>query len=225
MLASPANGVGTHRPSHSEEGAATGFMRVLVLVLLWSTVLAGEASASSFVTLAPPADAATPSFAVLETPSIKTIGLPKAPLSASGTALSYPYPAEPLPHVAHGAPPGEVALSPSVVAMGEPAISFDKVAAISDKTRTRQSLSLPMVIRGGVVGDAFSRAEPPAPQTLPTDADAGGSGGSGSTQTEASAGGGSKPPEPKSPPEQPAPPPPAAAPPPAATTPPTRAPE
>ncbi len=219
-----------------EEGAATGFMRVLVLVLLWSTVLAGEALASSFVMLAPPADAATPSFVVLGTPSIKTIEPSRTPLSVSGMPLSYPYPTEPPPHVAHGPSPGAVVLSPSVIAMGEPAISFDKVAAISNRTRTKQSLSLPMVIRGGVVGDAFSRAETPAPQALPSDAAAGGSGasgsggtggsgGSGATRTEASAGGGSKPPEPKAPQEQPAPTPPAAPPPPAVASPPTRAPE
>lgn len=202
-------------------------MRVLVLVLLWSTVLAGEALASSFVMLAPPADAATPSFIVLGTPSIKTIEPSRAPLSASGTPLSYPYPVEP-PLAAHGPSPSAVALSPSVIAMGEPAISFDKVAAISNRTRTKQSLSLPMVIRGGVVGDAFSRAETPSPQTLPSDAAAGasgGSGGSGATQTEASAGGGSKPPEPNAPQEQPVPTPPAAPPPPAVASPPTRAPE
>jgi hypothetical protein len=50
-------------------------------------------------------------------------------------------------------------LSPSVIAMGEPAVVDEKVAAIDDKPH---HVSLPMVIRGGMIGDAFSPAAPAA---------------------------------------------------------------
>jgi hypothetical protein len=64
-----------------------------------------------------------------------------------------------------------VTLSPSVIAMGEPAVVDEKVAAIDDKPH---HLSSPMVIRGGVIGDAFSPEAPSAPAggSQPSDAEA-----------------------------------------------------
>ena len=49
-----------------------------------------------------------------------------------------------------------MASSPSIIAMGEPAVANENVAAIDGETKKRGPSSMPMVIRGGVVGDAFS---------------------------------------------------------------------
>ena len=55
------------------------------------------------------------------------------------------------------AEPGHVdIISPSIIAMGEPAVANENVAAIDGETKKSGPSTMPMVIRGGVVGDAFS---------------------------------------------------------------------
>ncbi|MBZ9668112.1 hypothetical protein [Mesorhizobium sp. ES1-3] len=62
----------------------------------------------------------------------------------------------------------------SVVALGEPDVTYEKVAAIPDKAEARQGFpQSPMIIRGGIVGGAFStpvQAKAPAAATAPATA-------------------------------------------------------
>jgi hypothetical protein len=62
-----------------------------------------------------------------------------------------------------------ITVSPSVIAMGEPAVVDEKVAAIDDKPH---NVPPPMVIRGGMIGDAFSPATAAPPASQPSDAEA-----------------------------------------------------
>ncbi|WP_425339440.1 hypothetical protein [Mesorhizobium australicum] len=59
----------------------------------------------------------------------------------------------------------------SVVVLGEPDVTYEKVAAIPGKAEARHSFAQsPMIIRGGVVGGAFStpmQAKAPAAATAP----------------------------------------------------------
>ncbi|TPL80069.1 hypothetical protein FJ941_18780 [Mesorhizobium sp. B2-3-13] len=64
----------------------------------------------------------------------------------------------------------------SAVALGEPDVTDEKVAAIPDKAEARHAFpQSPMIIRGGVVGGAFStpvQAKTPAAATAPATATA-----------------------------------------------------
>ncbi|WP_292217503.1 hypothetical protein, partial [Mesorhizobium sp.] len=76
--------------------------------------------------------------------------------------------------------PMKLGSTPSVVALGEPALDVtdEKVAAIPDKSTHHGSMQSPMIIRGGVVGGAFATpaaapakattATAPATETTPT---------------------------------------------------------
>jgi len=70
-----------------------------------------------------------------------------------------PQAAQPLP-AAHPLPgEGFVALSPSVIAVAEPAVEPGKVSAIASEAKHRRNPHLPpMVIRGGIFGDPFARS-------------------------------------------------------------------
>jgi hypothetical protein len=57
-------------------------------------------------------------------------------------------------------------ITPSVIAMGEPDVAPEKVAAIESESRKPRHETMPIVIRGGVVGDAFSPAASGAPVTV-----------------------------------------------------------
>jgi len=107
-----------------------------------------------------------------------------------------------------------VTVSASIIAMGEPAVATEKVAAIGgEKQRPLHETPLPLVIRGGVIGDAFTpaTAATPAPETVEQPQ-------SGQEASEAGGGGGSQPAPRKNTPEQPAAPPPPPPPSPQATT-------
>ena len=55
------------------------------------------------------------------------------------------------------AEPGQIdIISPSIIALGEPAVTNENVAAIDGETKKTGPSTTPMVIRGGMVGDAFS---------------------------------------------------------------------
>lgn len=64
----------------------------------------------------------------------------------------------------------------SVVALGEPDVTYEKVAAIPDKAEAdHASPQNPMIIRGGIVGGAFStpaQAKAPTATTAPATATA-----------------------------------------------------
>ncbi|WP_189522190.1 MULTISPECIES: hypothetical protein [unclassified Mesorhizobium] len=64
----------------------------------------------------------------------------------------------------------------SVVALGEPDVTYEKVAAIPDKAEARHPFpQSPTIIRGGVVGGAFQtpvQAKAPAAATAPATATA-----------------------------------------------------
>ena len=115
------------------------------LVFLVGALWGGEVGASSFVT--------PPQVQGDDSPSVIVLGQP-APQSAD-------------PDVVAGAvdKPGSssskgdfVILSPSVISMGEPAVADENVAAIATKGSQTRHDPLPLVIRGGVIGDAFSSA-------------------------------------------------------------------
>lgn len=75
--------------------------------------------------------------------------------------LSYPLPWDQSRSSGHA---GAIrVISPSIIAMGEPPVTFEQVAAIEPpKTAKphRGPSSLPMVIRGGIIGDAFISSAP-----------------------------------------------------------------
>jgi hypothetical protein len=117
--------------------------------------MSGGAQASSFVVLEPLKDAVGPSMIVLGAPASMAERTPPEPDTAEPrVALSYPAP---------GGAPGPEAMrrvSPSIIALGQPIpeVSYEKLAAIEPPAPTpkkRPDFS-PMVIRGGIVGDAFS---------------------------------------------------------------------
>ena len=132
--------------------AALGF---LVVGALW----AGGASASSFVVL--------PAMEARVGPSMIVLGSPDSP---STVAASMPDDTG-KPDQALEVPPGEsVRLSPSIIALGEPDVGLDKVAAIAPEAKTSGHAAAPIVIRGGVVGDAFAPAAASEPVTVTPEA-------------------------------------------------------
>lgn len=138
-------------------------MRTLFGLLLVAAVLAGEAHASSFVTLEPLSTARkAPSIIELGTAnSVEVLGAERADGERSN-----PVPGRSAPIVQSAS---IVRISPSIVAMGEPAIAMEKVAAIGDPKKRHGPEPLPVVIRGGVLGDAFTRAAPPTSMPLPSE--------------------------------------------------------
>lgn len=74
----------------------------------------------------------------------------------------------PLPDVSTYQVPVPRVLSPSIIAFGEvqPPISYEKFASIGpaqEKKASRRPEQMPMVIRGGLIGDAFARPAGAAP--------------------------------------------------------------
>lgn len=65
------------------------------------------------------------------------------------------------PSIVSFSDPAPGRIMPSVIAMGEPApaVTYEKVAAIPNK-KLHGPRFKPLVIRGGIVGDAFAPAEP-----------------------------------------------------------------
>ena len=163
---------------------------------------AGAADASSFVELKPLAGSVSPSVLVLGAPAVpaqsddpnvaigkvdpaprhrqdpadsriitvspSVIALGEPDISAQQVAVGE---VDRAPHRRLDPADSEIiTVSPSVIAMGEPAVVDEKVAAIDDNPH---SAAPPMVIRGGIVGDAFSPAAiAPAAASQPSDAEA-----------------------------------------------------
>ena len=137
-------------------------MRILFGFLLAAAATAGEAHASSFVTLEPLETSLGPSMIVLGEPSPSVMQIPAPAADPVATAaLSYPYPGDKVGNqVAAAASSSFVTLSRSMIALGEPSVTFEKVAAIAPQEPSPRPRSLPLVIRGGVLGDAFVRSAP-----------------------------------------------------------------
>lgn len=112
-------------------------MRFWVAVLLWGAAATGGAPASSITVLEPMKNPIGP--------SIVALGAPASSVSAERTGLP-------------------AAAGSSIVALGAavPAVSYEMSAAIAPEPVPPRSdpATSPMVIRGGLAGDAFVRAEP-----------------------------------------------------------------
>jgi hypothetical protein len=161
-------------------------MRIITAGLLSLAAMTGSAAASSFVTFGETAPTSTPSIVMLGAPDPIQVAATEAAapdtaarLDPSQQALLEMIPGswQQGPVVATAADVQPRAISPSVIALGEPSpetipgVAYEKVAAISTKAKTRSNFS-PMVIRGGVVGDAFVPSQAPAADTPQASAEA-----------------------------------------------------
>lgn len=141
-------------------------MSLFLPTVLLGMLAAGAANASSFAALTPAGTRISPSIIFMGAP---------APGSAGPATLAAAIPFAP-PDIL-GQPPvlGEARkpdtgssvtrISPSVIALGllQPEVDLSRFAAIEDKPRRMRNPHLPpMVIRGGLSGDAFARAAPAA---------------------------------------------------------------
>jgi hypothetical protein len=117
--------------------------------VLFMLVAGGAAQASSFAVLPARTDVASPSILVLG-----------APQSSFATASIESVPA---------------ASSPSIIALGEPAVTYENVAAIPPEPEATafNAAQLPMVIRGGITGEAFPDAAPVAAVPEPVESSPG----------------------------------------------------
>ena len=112
-------------------------MRILAPGLVAGMIAAGGAQASSIVAIESLDGKASPSV----------ISPEALPLGASGSVTATPFHPD---------------ATPSIVALGEPAVADENVAAIPAASKPRPE---PMVIRGGNIGEAFATPAPVAPQT------------------------------------------------------------
>lgn len=161
-------------------------LSVSILVLM-----AGAASAASLVTLGPRTTKAA-DFTVIAPPNAAQPAADVDNFDGSApdgvdplVTLSYPD-NEPEPTVIeHDAivPENETEvrqLSPSVVMFGKPAPVEKKQEAAAHANAPHKAFALPVMIRGGIAGDAFARpASPEAPQPASTPEAATGPGGGG----------------------------------------------
>ncbi|CAH2395046.1 hypothetical protein [Mesorhizobium ventifaucium] len=98
------------------------------------------------------------------------LGLTLAAGTAQASSFVVPGAPSSTPSVVRlGAPePVKVAWSsstPSIVALGEPVpdVTYEKVSAIPTQTKPKHDvMQSPMIIRGGIVGDAFTKPAPSA---------------------------------------------------------------
>ncbi|HTV69081.1 MAG TPA: hypothetical protein VMF90_11150 [Rhizobiaceae bacterium] len=126
-------------------------MRIAYGFVAAAVFAAGEAQASSFLVL--------PAVDTKLTQSM--VAIPALPAGVETADIVYPSETE----IASGT-------DSSLIALGEPPVTDEKVAAIEEKRSG--PASTPMVIRGGVVGDTFAPAEAAAPlePTAPAEATA-----------------------------------------------------
>jgi hypothetical protein len=134
-------------------------MRAAWAFLLFGAWWTGEAGASSFLVLPPLEGKTSPSIITLEPQSFADVTMLPAPgQTPPDTTVGQ---VDQPPRKPDPADSDIVTLTPSVIAMGEPDVAQEKVAAIGEeKPKTEEPRAkadaLPMVIRGGIVGDAFS---------------------------------------------------------------------
>lgn len=121
-----------------------GSMRVAVAFFMAGMIWSAGAEASSIITLAATDKKLSPSMIALGEP-------------AAGDAAK----ADPDVVAEDGGNKDQIRLSPSMIALGEPEVTSEKVAAIDTGKHGKRRISAPMVIRGGIVGDAFSPVATP----------------------------------------------------------------
>jgi hypothetical protein len=132
-------------------------MRVFTAVLFLGTAISSGAQASSFDV--------PESMTEAIGPSMMAIGDVLPP--ASGAQSSFATVQTPIEAAAQALGSDAPALAPSIIAIGEPALDVEKVAAIPADAETKPSPRLafsPMVIRGGLAGDAFATPAVPDDQ-------------------------------------------------------------
>lgn len=155
---------------------------------LMLAVATGGAQASSFVTPAPMSEALSPSMILLGPPPaaaeapvsdpLPQLAFPLGSLPPSGLAASWGDGMLPALAFALGSldsPPAEagprlafplgslwagpvVQLSPSVIAIGAPAVTSETVASVQPRPKSKRPQAAPTVVRGGEVGGAFPGA-------------------------------------------------------------------
>jgi hypothetical protein len=125
---------------------------------------ASAANASSFVEVSEPHSGATPSILMLG-PTAVPVDVVTLPALATdpNVAIGEVDPAP--PHNVDPADSSIVTLSRSVIAFGEPDVVDEKVGAIGEQPWHRDPM--PMVIRGGILGDAYVSPPPPATAETP----------------------------------------------------------
>lgn len=135
-------------------------MRPFLPTVLLGMLASGAASASSFAALDPAGTRISPSIIFL--------GTPAAP-APDATIVAQQVPFAPPPALAGAPKPGAgssvTPVSPSMIALGllQPDIDLSRFSAVTDKPRRMRDPHLPpMVIRGGLSGDAFTRGAAPA---------------------------------------------------------------
>jgi hypothetical protein len=140
-------------------------MRLFCVALLLGATAATGASASSFVAIGAPASKG--SFVYLGAPA----SIPE-PVAADAPSVDPPLP--PLKYPMQAPPalataPAPMQVSPSIVAMGEPAVEDFQVAAIAEKKPAAHRPDFaPMVIRGGISGEMFARESSPSAMPAPS---------------------------------------------------------
>lgn len=152
-------------------------MKILPAALFMATTAAAPAAASSFVMLERAATQPSPSIILFVEPGApQAAARPAAPELLGGPRLVYPAAAPSFaaarPEIPAAAEPF-TRVSPSVIAMGEPAVEATIVASITPDRPMRDPHLPPMVIRGGLAGDAFVRGSGLAAQAVaPSEASA-----------------------------------------------------
>ena len=132
-------------------------MRVFTAVLFLGTVMGSGAQASSFDVPEAMTEAIGPSMTVTD-----DVQSPISGAQSSFATVQAPTEAAP-PALGSDAQ----AIAPSIIAVGEPALDVEKVAAIPAEAEKKSPPRLafsPMVIRGGLAGDAFATPAVPDDQ-------------------------------------------------------------
>ncbi|HEY5818435.1 MAG TPA: hypothetical protein VIU14_08555 [Mesorhizobium sp.] len=123
------------------------------LTVVAATLLMGTlAQASSVVTVAAPAMAQSPSILVLEDLRIRAAA--ETEPSVAGIADQTPSP------VIEPTFPRMETMSPSIVAVIAPALPAENTVVATAGPRTSDPWALPVVMRGGIAGDAYGGPQP-----------------------------------------------------------------
>ncbi len=150
-------------------------MRLLFAIVLLGMLMSGRAGASSFVALPPAAKQVSPSVIYFAGPEPQLAKAEPGDASPELPPLPTPELASPPRLAGAVAKPDEgssvTVLSASVIALGARPLEFDfsHIAALDREERPRNPHLPPMVIRGGIFGDAFARGDglEPVPQEEP----------------------------------------------------------
>lgn len=157
-------------------------MRLGVAAFAVTLLASSAASASSFVTFGTSEKIATPSIISLGALPAKAPSAAASAIDPSSELAGLPE-LDPLHAFGSDVGPRFEDVSPSIVAVISPLppVSSEMVAAIEKPKPRPHDLAMPMVIRGGIVGEAFASADaepaaaappPPEPPASPARQDA-----------------------------------------------------